>query len=418
MFILHCIAPAGPLPAFMNVATVILRSQVIAGCSRPSGPGYMSDPSSEYHAIIVNIGTTHVSAGFVGEAEPEKFLQWGQVTASAEDALPPHFGLDHALTAVERQRLIGSATSDPSLRALSGLFSRDRTCWFPFRSHSEGIHADSLRVEIRAKITSLLVDHLLVTPSRAKIFVVDSSMTDVFRNIFYDVLLLGIEVRSIYSIPEPVLTVVGANSQSGLVVDISWDKITVMPVIDLRMIGECSYENYRELTGMHLHYQTLQMLLELQNPDITQKLQSAGGFRFVKNLTRSMYCKETDEEGRYFEFEGFTIPNSTRHQPVHECFLADSVLARHISLVVERCPVDVRSQLMNSVCFTGLVSAIPGFKSCVMQQIRDVGGKHARAISSLGSFAGFSLYASTKLVKEEHSRWKASEVTKRTWKKH
>ena len=36
---------------------------------------------------------------------------------------------------------------------------------------------------------------------------------------------------------------------------------------------------------------------------------------------------------------------------------------------------------------------------------------------TLGPYAGYSLYGSTKLVREEYSAWKAFEVTKRTFVK-
>lgn len=378
----------------------------------------MTDTSSEYHAVIINIGTKSISAGFVGEAEPATVLQLGPFEESCERALPPYFELDHSLTALERKNLIQGLTSDPILELLSDIFTREQCLWFPLRSLLKCHSSATLSREVRAKVIDLLANCLLVTPSRTKIFLVDSFITESSRNIIYNELLYGIGVRSIYCIPEPILTIVGANSKLGLVVDIGWDKISIIPVIDLRMVEECGYENFRKSTGTHLHYYTLQKLLELENKELTESLRS-NSFEFVNSfVTNCMYCKQDDEEQEtQFTLIGIEIPNETRYQPIQECFLSDYVLTKPILRVVERCPLDFRSKLMSSICFTGFVTSIPGFKSSILNQLRELTSMEVQAITTLGPYAGYSLYGSTKLVREEYSAWKAFEVTKRTFVK-
>lgn len=378
----------------------------------------MTDTSSEYHAVIINISTKSISAGFVGEAEPATVLQLGPFKESCERALPPYFELDHSLTALVRKNIIEGLTSDPILKDLSDIFTTEQFLWFPLRSLLKCHSSATLSREVRAKVVDLLVNRLLVTPSRTKIFLIDSFITESSKNIIYNELLYGVGVRSIYCIPEPILTIVGAQSKHGLVVDIGWDKISIIPVIDLRMVEECGYENFRKLTGTHLHYYTLHKLLELENKELTQYLRS-NSFEFVNNfITGCMYCKQDGEEQEtQFTLSGINIPNEKRYQPVHECFLSNHVLSKRILKVVERCPLDYRSKLMNSICFTGFVTSIPGFKSSILNQLRELTSIKVQAIMTLGPYAGYSLYGSTKLVREEYSAWKAFEVTKRTFVK-
>lgn len=378
----------------------------------------MTDTSSEYHAVIINIGTKCISAGFVGEAEPATVLQIGPFNESCERAFPPYFELDHSLTRLERKNIIERLTSDPILKDLSDIFTKEQCLWFPLRSLVNCHSSATLSRAVRSKVIELFVNRLLVTPSRTKVFLVDSSITESSKNIIYNELLYGIGVRSIYCIPEPILTIVGANSKEGLVVDIGWDKISIVPVIDLRMVEECGYENFRKLTGTHLHYYTLQKLLELENNELTENLRSES-LEFVNNfVTNCMYCKQDDEKQEtQFIFNGINIPNEIRYQPVHECFLSGHMLAECILKVVERCPLDYRSNLMSSICFTGSVTSIPGFKSSILEQLRELTSMQVQAIISLGPYAGYSLYGSTKLVREEYSAWKGFEVTKRTFVK-
>mmetsp|Transcript_4971 Transcript_4971/g.5497 ORF Transcript_4971/g.5497 Transcript_4971/m.5497 type:complete len:401 (+) Transcript_4971:1232-2434(+) len=372
----------------------------------------MARSSNEYYPVILDISSTFIRAGFAGDSLPLVTINSvDQNDQSSLSKVPPYYNVnDASMTSEQHDMVISSMlSSSPIIKRVSEIYTRDHS----LARHSNGIYGNKLQLIL----SDIFINHLLISPSRAKIILVDSSYSILDKSRISKILLCKIGVKSIIWTPESSLHVIGANSINGLVVNVRWDALLVNSIIDLRIISHS--EKSDNFNGNALHYKMIEKLIELDDEDANTLLKSSDLFDIIENfIANAVYVRpidDTKDDTRLFQIsEGINIPNRLRYEVVESLFFEEDNLSQLIASTVIKSPIDVRAILLENLIITGETSNIPGFKSRLIRDVRKLVTGNVSCKVTLGLWAGCSLYCSTTLVRQNEKVWKSQEITKET----
>lgn len=372
----------------------------------------MARSGNEYYPVILDINSTFIRAGFAGDALPLVTIKSvDQNDQSTLNKVPPYYDLNDASMTSEQLDMVMSCmfSSNPVIKQVSEIYTKDSS----HTRHSKCISGNNLQL----KLSDIFINHLLVSPPRTKIIIVDSGYSILEKSRISKILLFKIGVKSIIWTPESTLHVIGANSINGLVVNVQWDSLLLNSIIDLRIISHL--EQFDKFNGNTLHYKIIEKLLELEDEDVNTLLKNTNLFDIIENfIANAVYVRsidDKDDDSRLFQIsEGISIPNRLRYEVVESLFFEEDNLSQLIASNVIKLPIDLRPILLENIIITGEMSNIPGFKSRLIREVRNLVTGIVSCKITLGLWAGCSLYCSTTLVRQNEEVWKSQEITKET----
>lgn len=371
----------------------------------------MARSSNEYYPVILDICSTFIRAGFAGDALPLVTIKSvDQNNQSASSTIPPYYNVnDASMTSEQHDMVISSLfSSNAVIKKVSEIYSRDHS---NNPRQSKSISGRNLQV----KLSDIFINHLLVSPSKTKIIIVDSSYSILEKFRISTILLSKIGVKSIIWVPEPALHVIGANNTNGLIVNVRWDLLLLNTIVDLRILSHL--EDVERFNGKSLHYKIIEKLIELEDEDVNALLEKDDLFDIIENfIANAVYVRPIGEKendtGLFQISKGISIPNRLRYEVVESLFFEEANICQIIESTVKKSPIDIRPVLLENIIITGETSNIPGFKTRLIREVRNLVTGNASCKVTLGLWVGCSLYCSTTLIRQNDKVWKSQEITK------
>ncbi|KAK9455146.1 hypothetical protein V1511DRAFT_335280 [Dipodascopsis uninucleata] len=334
-----------------------LRRQLSAsGSPGPTmaSPSSLSPTSRQYHIdppVVLDIGCRGIRAGIAGAAEP--------ITEEVTEA--PLYPLD-------------------------------------LRDFDISAFQDRLQIALH----TIYYKVLLIDGKSRKVVVLENPMMPIkIKKAVAFVIFNYFQAISVTLLPSAVCALVSAGVRSGLVVDIGWHETTVIPVIEYRPMFPILGTTIR--AG--------RQLCDI----VADAIKDASGVEpslgeIEKVIASELYCLVDEnpvQSSSLFPVTSggdmYYVPSALKWEVVDKCFLRqaadsyDDLECKTVpSLIVDclqRLSVDSRAQVASKIIFTGNLCKIPGLRFRILKEIRKAGLK-ARAINSLGAWAGASLYVS------------------------
>ena len=383
-----------------------------------------SSPSISYRAeeeaLIIELGTRHLSVGFTGESHPRCKLG---------------FGPEESRRVGDYRRWLPGYDERPRKKQPVETWGNDYELWqMDMRGSDLGIIEDKIERAVREAFTKYL---LLDSKSRRLLVILPSIMPHQLLSTVLNTLFNNFQPPSITLLSPSILSTVAAGCRSGLIVDAGWRETIITSVYDYR-------EVYQVRTTRAMRMLTLEMakLLERYDKGTTneESIATTKSPRAVQTAkdespvflnvgldqaeevtTRMAWCKSrtnangtstpenTSNKGVQEPLEqeqlnesisatyntedplvSLPSPSSPRHsisipfsqlaQPVETALLATSK-ARHdlddneqplhtlIYKSLLSLPPDVRSVCMSRIIFTGGGSNIPGLKGRLLSEL-------------------------------------------------
>ena len=383
-----------------------------------------SSPSISYRAeeeaLIFELGTRHLSAGFTGESYPRCKLP---------------FGPEESRRIGDYRRWLPEDDERPRRKQLVETWGNNYELWrMDMRGSDLGIIEDKIERAVREAFTKYL---LLDSKSRRLLVILPSIMPHQLLSTVLYTLFNNFQPPSITLLSPPILSTVSAGCRSGLAVDIGWRETIITSVCDYREVHQ-----FRTTRAMRMLTLEMAKMLErydkgpkkeesmatVKNPGLVQTTEDESRASLNVNLdraeevtTRMAWCRnrtsmgdastpeETSDEGGPEPVNknrpnetisatestedplvslpspssprcGISIPFSQFAQPVETALLAASK-RRHdlddheqpvhtlIYKSILSLPPDVRSICMSRIIFTGGGSNIPGLKGRLLQEL-------------------------------------------------
>ena len=383
-----------------------------------------SSPSISYRAeeeaLIFELGTRYLSAGFTGESYPRCRLG---------------FGPEESGRVGDYRRWLPEYDERPRKKQPEETWANDYELWqMDMRGSDLGIIEDKIERAVREAFTKYL---LLDPKSRRLIVILPSVMPHQLLSTVLNTLFNNFQPPSITLLSPPILSTVAAGCRSGLVVDIGWRETIITSVYDYR-------EVHQVRTTRAMRMLTLEMAKLLQRYDKSTKneesmatgknarvvqtvedehpislnvdldqaeevttrmawcnsMANAGGTSMPENTSDKTGLEPTNEEqpketisaldSTEDALVSLPSPSSPRHgisipftqlaHPVEAALLATSKRKHdlddheqplhtliHKSLLY--LPPDVRSVCMSRIIFTGGGSNIPGLKGRLLHEL-------------------------------------------------
>lgn len=370
----------------------------------------------EYYPVILDIGSMFLKAGIGGDPYPSaiELTDFKQKMSRNEIQIPPHFEANNPLLSEEqleffRNKLLGHEDT----KKLCEIFTNDV---HSFTSINTQIISKNNELVLSGKINNILCNKLIISPKELKVILIDSNLSMVNKFKIIDILLNNIQVKSVYLIPEPILTVLGSNLTDGLVLNFNWELFTLHAVADLRIIDKNTTELFHKFNGITLHYKIIENLIELNTPDTNKLLKNPKLFEIIEIfITSAVFVRAINDTEIYdsnqdFEIvDGVFIPNKLRYQIIEECFFSENELSNLIMHTIKKSEIDLRKVFLQNIIFAGGIANIPGFKTRMIQELKNsLGEQSVSGKVSLGSWTGCSLYISSSLRKYPNE-WKDQE---------
>ena len=383
-----------------------------------------SSPSISYRAeeeaLIFELGTRHLSAGFTGESYPRCKLG---------------FGPEESRRVGDYRRWLPEYNERPRKKQPVETWGNDYELWqTDTRGSDLGLIEDKIERAVREAFTKYL---LLDSKSRRLLVILPSIMPHQLLSTVLNTLFNNSQPPSITLLSPPILSTVASGCRSGLVVDIGWREAIITSVYDYREVHQV-----RTTRAMRMLTLEMAKLLErydkgtkkeesmatLKNPRVVQTTEEESPTSLNVDLdqaeevtTRMAWCNSRTNAGgtstpentadrrgsEPFNEErpnetlsatdstedplvslpspssprhGISIPFSQFAQPVETALLAtykrrhdldDHEQPLHTLLYKSllSLPPDVRSICMSRIIFTGGGSNIPGLKGRLLHEL-------------------------------------------------
>lgn len=367
----------------------------------------MVDKTKEYYSVVIDIGDTWLSIGFAGESLPKAIVKVPSKCEEKVELFPPFMEInDAAITSEELLMgydiLVGSNEYTGRLVEI-------------YRSHEKLLtkRTNSYFDMLHEAIREIFTGSLFLSPYEVKALVVDNSIPLVDKVETSEMLLTKMGFNSLVWKPHPLLVTIGAGEDAGMVINIGWRSLTISTIFDLRIIQ--SHEERRRFTGKVLYYRLIEKLLALRNSKIDDFLNTEEAVSLLQKFClNALYVREDhdEEDDRSFRIaDDILIPNRLRYEIVEEGFFQNGNLVSLLKDILVSSSIDLRDSLLRRLILTGPYSQIPGLKARVIKSLQDFLDERVNGISSLGSWAGGSLYFSNILLQTDSS-WKNDEITR------
>ena len=354
-----------------------------------------SSPGSfraEEDAVIFEIGSRYLRAGYAGDSAPKCTLGFGPEESRRVG--------DY------RRWLPGYEERAITSRKLED-WGRDHELWhLDLREADLDLIETKVERAVRGAYSKFL---LLDSKSKKAILVVPSVMPHQLLSALLSVLFSNFQMPSIALLPPPTMSAVAAGQRSGLVVDIGWHETIITPVYELRETSQ-----HRTVRGMKLVlYEAGKLFQRSLNPNLpaaeNDEHKMTLDFAYVEELvTRMIWCKTSStfqlESGiANLEIQDATrqssqdnaeisipLPRSTDRpiripflslsKPIEQALFADSKAPRKqddqehplhylIYEALVSLPGDTRAACMSRVMFTGGGANTPGLKTRLMNEL-------------------------------------------------
>ena len=383
-----------------------------------------SSPSISYRAeeeaLIFEIGTRHLSAGFTGESYPRCKLGFG----------PKESG-----RVGDYRRWLPEYDERPQRKQPVDTWGNGYELWqMDMRGSDLGIIEDKIERAVREAFTKYL---LLDQKSRRLTVILPSIMPHQLLSTVLNTLFINFQPPSITLLSPPILSTVAAGCRSGLVVDIGWRETIITSVYDYREVDQ--FRTTRAMRMLTLEMAKLlkrydkgtrkkESMATAENPSVVQTTEDASPTSLNVNLDqaeevtiRMAWCnsrtnadgtstsENTSDKGGLQPISeeqpnktisatdstqdplvslpspssprhGISIPFSQLAQPVEAALLAtpkrrqdlddhEQPLHTLIYKSLLSLPPDVRSVCMSRIIFTGGGSDIPGLKARLLSEL-------------------------------------------------
>lgn len=233
-------------------------------------------------------------------------------------------------------------------------------------------------------------DELMVAPSSTKVVIIENVLLPLnCKELLCQVLLKRLLVSSIVFVPDVLMTCFSSGVKDGLVIDVGWEYVAVVPILDLRILdnwshisnkaGKFLYDNLKEILppGTDLDILVPQIMACEGDKDFQYREIS------ITKEVRNGFLKKTighfDEDP--LEYDDDELP-----------------ISQVVLKTLKDLPVDVKKRVFPHLMITGLASNIPGFKMKLLKEVK-VKFPRAEGITTLGPWCGGSLYTVHALMK-------------------
>lgn len=349
--------------------------------------------SHKYVPLILDIGSRYIQAGIAGEAQPSVLIYTSlpNVNGVSIDQFPPLFEInEYALDKDQKEELYGRLRKNEHYDRLSKLYSTEVHNWLDM--------SDEVTLQIKL---DQVFSELVLNPRSCKVVVIDRDFSALTKMKVLNVLINKVNIKSAIFQPEPILSVIGANVDNGIVINLDWDHATVYSVIDLRVTS--IKELPQRYTGMGLHYLIVLKLIESGNDLIND----ANMFDIIQELISKMYLAGYKPE--HYEEYASSIPIDLFHVLFQELYFQESTIYDTVESLINKAQIDSRKLLLENVIFTGEITKIPGFKLKFLEILQK--RLAVQGTFTLGSWSGCSLYISTKLI-HNGTKWDEMQYTR------
>ncbi|XP_040573842.1 actin-related protein 10 [Lepeophtheirus salmonis] len=290
---------------------------------------------SEKHAVVLDVGSAYTKLGYAGEYQPRKII--------------------------------------PSPKNL-------------FKGNK--ISDNELYDEFVSFIHSLYFEHLLINPKDRRVVIVESVIGYArFRNIFARVLFKHFEVLSVLFAPSHLMPLFLLGIRSGLVLDVGYSEAELIPVYE----GVPILKAWQALPlASEVVQKSLKNALDDQDDAISSWVieDIAVRFCFVANYKRGQEIQNAKFEGKPFQksiASNLTYPikgnkviqvsGDIRESVCEVLFEQDNDRLSIPTMILDSitsCSIDTRKLLAENIVFIGGCTQIPGFKSRVIKEIKDL----------------------------------------------
>nr|CDJ91755.1 Actin actin domain containing protein [Haemonchus contortus] len=243
--------------------------------------------------------------------------------------------------------------------------------------------------------------YLLTMPRERRVVIVESLLTPTqFRETVCEALLEVLNVPSVLFIPSHLAATFPFNTEYALVVDVGYmetlavpiaENVTMLSCWELSNVGSKRLEDrVRELLKIHGRVDGGQGLRELTEDDWKVIEDS----NIVEDIcVRFVFCCPF-ERGKAIQSDGashglppvksvkvplnaefLVIPGFVREAACEVFFERgneDASVAQMIHSLVDRCPIDLRKRMFESILLLGGTTLIPGFLSRLKEEIADI----------------------------------------------
>lgn len=363
--------------------------------------------ANEFIYLVLDIGSRYIRGGVAGEELPQVTLVNGGYNHNDTESIasnkssPPYLQLnDHALSGTQYEEI--TSKLNDSVKHVIRYFQADCEKWLDWNQQDYDLRLHEHLLDF--------FNHFPLDLSMCKLIVLDGKLSLIDKYKLSRILLTRIGVKSLQFIPCSILSVISSRelNGNGLLIDISWSTFKVTPVVDFRILG--GYEDNTIMTGMNLHYRILEELIKLDHPVVTD----ANSFDIIEQfILNHIYCGSSLDNNEV-NVGGYDFPHHLRNGVTNS--MALDIIDPIVEMLNGDYEIDTIKVLQQNIIFDGGVSKIPGFKSRVLQLLRERTSLHVRANLCLGSWQGGSIYCSTSLLRRSRSIRKTEELTKETIK--
>lgn len=331
--------------------------------------------SNEYYAVILEFNCLSVKLGFAHEAREHVCIDarhslWSKyITKTRRECYPAFLDLSSHCLDQELKHEIGSILKeDPSYLTMLAAYTDDneRHEWYEWGTDGY--------VALSQMVRHLLSTSLLISPSKCKLFVVDSGLSAISKDRVCAALFKFQTCVSATFLSLPLSVTIASGMRNALVVDLGWDSCKVSLVVDLRILKS---EHIIAFSHETAHYKFALSC-------------NAASFNEIEEAIRDISTQ------RDFSLEALSfqeLPN---------------VLAK----MIRKTAIDNRPLLAQNVIITGSLAGFGRVPEVILRDTDNaIATMNVHSLASLGAWSGASLYCSTILLKEDYNNWRHIQIS-------
>lgn len=331
--------------------------------------------TNEYYAVILEFNSQIVKLGFAHEAKehvritPESPTWSKYIRQKCFSQAPAFLGLSsHCIDESTRNSLLLNASNDPKLKDMIQQYQQDqkRLRWYNW----EEDHFESLAQTIRYLIST----SLMITPTKSKLFLVDSGLSVAAKRQFCEAIFKHQASTSVSFLPHAVCLAIASGVRDAMVVDVNWNLCKVSCLIDLRIV---SFKEFVDFSHESVHYAVA----------MTEK---SNVYKDIELLLKSL-------------------------SELGNLNLADFALEKlplELANMIKKIAVDSRLPLASNIIMTGFLGSGKRLQEAILKLTSSfLQTMTAQGVETLSAWAGASIYCSTILLNKDYDDWKHMQIS-------